>query len=46
MREWEVELDQRPTAEKKTTRGKVASATQKQSRQYIRPFFKHLKARV
>lgn len=40
---WELELDQRSADEKKTTKGKVASATQKQTRQYLQPFFKQLK---
>jgi pre-mRNA-splicing factor 18 len=41
--EWERELDARPSEIKATTKGKVASATQKQTRQHMRPFFKDLK---
>jgi pre-mRNA-splicing factor 18 len=44
--EWEKELAARPDAIKRSTKGKVASATQKQTRQYIRPLFKLLKTRT
>lgn len=40
---WELEIDERTADKKKSTKGKVASATHKQTRQYIRPFFKELK---
>lgn len=43
LRLWEAELDKRPDEVKRTMKGKVASATQKQTRQYIRPLFKLLK---
>lgn len=43
---WELELDERTADEKKSTKGKVASATHKQTRQYIRPFFKEMKKGV
>jgi len=45
LREWELELASRPSEETSTTKGKVASATHKQTRKYIRPLFKLLKAR-
>lgn len=40
---WEEELMARPAEEKGTAKGKVASATQKQTRQYIKPLFSELK---
>lgn len=40
---WEEELASRPADEKSTMKGKVASATQKQTRQYMNPLFKQLK---
>mmetsp|Transcript_19949 Transcript_19949/g.48842 ORF Transcript_19949/g.48842 Transcript_19949/m.48842 type:complete len:362 (-) Transcript_19949:426-1511(-) len=41
--EWEDELERRDTEEKRTMRGKMDSATQKQCRQFIKPMFKILK---
>mmetsp|Transcript_36712 Transcript_36712/g.72041 ORF Transcript_36712/g.72041 Transcript_36712/m.72041 type:complete len:363 (+) Transcript_36712:79-1167(+) len=43
LSQWEEALDERSIDEKKTTSGKMASATHKQTRQYIKPFFKELK---
>jgi len=45
LREWEIELANRDKEESNTAKGKVASATHKQTRKYIRPFFKLLKTR-
>jgi len=45
LQEWELELAARPPEEASSTKGKVASATHKQTRKYIRPLFKLLKAR-
>lgn len=42
---WEEELAARPADEKASSKGKDASALQKQTRQYLHPFFKQLKAR-
>lgn len=41
---WEEELAARPSDEKASAKGKQASATQKQTRQYLYPFFKQLKS--
>jgi len=41
---WEEELAARPSEEKASVKGKEASATQKQTRQYLYPFFKQLKS--
>jgi pre-mRNA-splicing factor 18 len=41
---WEEELAARPSDEKASTKGKQASGTQKQTRQYLHPFFKQLKS--
>jgi pre-mRNA-splicing factor 18 len=46
IKEWEIELDSRPVEEKRSEMGKRAHATQKQTRQWIRPFFKLLKTRT
>lgn len=40
---WELELDQRVAEDKKRAKGKVASATQKQTRSYLHLFFKQLR---
>lgn len=42
---WEKELEARPDEVKRSTRGKVAAATQKQTRQYLKPLLKQLKNR-
>ena len=44
LSEWEQQLDSRPTDVKRTLQGKVASATQKQTRSYLKPLFLLLKA--
>ncbi|KAK3837271.1 MAG: Prp18 domain-containing protein [Linnemannia elongata] len=43
LREWERDLDQRPDELKRSTPGKLATATQAQSAEYLRPFFKSLR---
>ncbi|KAF9177238.1 mRNA splicing protein prp18 [Haplosporangium sp. Z 767] len=43
LREWERDLDQRPDEVKRSTPGKLATATQAQSAEYLRPFFKLLR---
>jgi pre-mRNA-splicing factor 18 len=40
---WEEELNERPDDEKKSGKGKVASATQKQTRSYLATLFSELK---
>ncbi|KAF9902482.1 mRNA splicing protein prp18 [Linnemannia zychae] len=43
LREWEQDLDQRPDELKRSTPGKLATATQAQSAEYLKPFFKSLR---
>lgn len=43
LREWETFLDARSDDEKRTVQGKLASATQAQAGEYLKPFFKSLK---
>ncbi|KAG0305959.1 mRNA splicing protein prp18 [Dissophora globulifera] len=43
LREWEYDLDQRPDEQKRSTAGKLATSTQIQSAEYVRPFFKQLR---
>ncbi|ORX89596.1 Prp18-domain-containing protein [Basidiobolus meristosporus CBS 931.73] len=43
LREWEYDLNDRPEHVKRSTQGKHASATQKQTAEYLSPFFKLLK---
>ncbi|KAK3845089.1 MAG: Prp18 domain-containing protein [Linnemannia gamsii] len=43
LREWERDLDQRSDELKRSTPGKLATATQAQSAEYLRPFFKSLR---
>ncbi|KAK9701683.1 hypothetical protein K7432_011595 [Basidiobolus ranarum] len=43
LREWEQDLHERPEHIKRSTQGKHASATQKQTAEYLAPFFKLLK---
>ncbi|KAF9113590.1 mRNA splicing protein prp18 [Mortierella sp. AM989] len=43
LREWEQDLDQRPDEIKRSTAGKLATATRAQSAEYLRPFFKQLR---
>ncbi|OLY83924.1 Pre-mRNA-splicing factor 18, partial [Smittium mucronatum] len=44
--EWEEFLQQRPEAERRSTQGKLASATQVQSSEYMKPFFRMLKKKT
>jgi pre-mRNA-splicing factor 18 len=46
LREWEAELDLRPTEVKQSMHGKLATATQKQTRANLKPLFKLLSQRV
>ncbi|KAI8600451.1 Prp18 domain-containing protein, partial [Dissophora ornata] len=43
LRDWEHDLDQRPDELKRSTSGKLATATQAQSAEYLKPFFKQLR---
>mmetsp|Transcript_11356 Transcript_11356/g.15874 ORF Transcript_11356/g.15874 Transcript_11356/m.15874 type:complete len:365 (+) Transcript_11356:142-1236(+) len=43
--EWEDELEKRDNEEKRSAKGKMDSATQKQCRQFIKPLFKILKSK-
>lgn len=45
LKEWEEWMDQRPEQIKRSTQGKLASATQRQSAEYLKPFFKMLRQR-
>ncbi|TDL25463.1 Prp18-domain-containing protein [Rickenella mellea] len=45
LKEWEEAMDERPEHIKRTTQGKLAAATQVQSAQYLKPFFKSLRSR-
>ncbi|OMJ09428.1 Pre-mRNA-splicing factor 18, partial [Smittium culicis] len=44
--EWEELLQQRPDAERKSTQGRLAAATQIQSSEYMKPFFRLLKKKT
>eukprot|EP00249_Psilotum_nudum_P014556 c24885_g1_i1 orf=148-1386(-) len=46
LQEWEHELEDRPDAEKRTSRGKSSVATFKQCARYINPLFKMCRKRV
>ncbi|KAF9083400.1 mRNA splicing protein prp18 [Mortierella sp. GBA35] len=46
LREWERDLDQRPDELKRSTSGKLATATQAQSAEYLKPFFKSLRQKA
>jgi len=46
LAEWETELECRPKEVRMSAHGKMASATQKQTRQFIKPLFKLLKTRT
>ncbi|KAG0356391.1 mRNA splicing protein prp18 [Podila minutissima] len=46
LREWERDLDQRPDELKRSTPGKLATATQAQSAEYLKPFFKSLRQKA
>lgn len=43
IREWQSDLDSRPEDVKRSTAGKMASATFQQTKDYLNPFFKMLK---
>ncbi|KAJ3328861.1 mRNA splicing protein prp18 [Blyttiomyces sp. JEL0837] len=43
LHEWAKTLNARPEDEKRTTQGRLQSATQAQSEEYMKPFFKNLK---
>ncbi|KAF9153588.1 mRNA splicing protein prp18 [Mortierella sp. AD011] len=43
LREWEQDLDMRPDEIKRSTAGKLATATRAQSAEYLKPFFKQLR---
>ncbi|KAF9352836.1 mRNA splicing protein prp18 [Mortierella sp. NVP85] len=43
LREWDYDLDQRPDELKRSTSGKLATATQAQTAEYLKPFFKLLR---
>ncbi|KAI0671978.1 pre-mRNA splicing factor [Trametes maxima] len=45
LKEWEQWMDERPEHVKRTTQGKLAAATQRQSAEYLKPLFKLLRAR-
>ncbi|KAF9437137.1 mRNA splicing protein prp18 [Entomortierella beljakovae] len=46
LREWERDLDERPDEIKRSTAGKLATATRAQSAEYLRPFFKLLRQKA
>ncbi|CAG8639047.1 7015_t:CDS:10 [Funneliformis caledonium] len=43
IREWEQEMNNRPDHVKRSMQGKLAAATQKQTDEYMQPFFRTLK---
>ncbi|OBZ72261.1 Pre-mRNA-splicing factor 18 [Grifola frondosa] len=45
LKEWEEWMDDRPEHIKRTTQGKLAAATQRQSAEYLKPLFKLLRSR-
>ncbi|RIB12631.1 potassium channel regulatory factor [Gigaspora rosea] len=46
LREWEHEMNNRPDHIKRSTQGKFAAATQKQTNEYMQPFFRTLKKKA
>ncbi|KAG0233675.1 mRNA splicing protein prp18 [Actinomortierella wolfii] len=46
LREWEYDLDERPDDIKRSTAGKLATATQVQTAEYLKPFFKLLRQKA
>ncbi|KAI0782292.1 Prp18 domain-containing protein [Abortiporus biennis] len=46
LKEWEAFMDERPEEIKRTTQGKLAAATQRQSAEYLKPLFKLLRSRT
>ncbi|KAG7089680.1 hypothetical protein E1B28_011337 [Marasmius oreades] len=45
LKDWEEYMDERPEHIKRSTQGKLAAATQVQSAEYLKPFFKALRSR-
>ncbi|KAH9941359.1 pre-mRNA splicing factor [Amylocystis lapponica] len=45
LKEWEEWMDERPEQVKRTTQGKLAAATQRQSAEYLKPLFKLIRSR-
>jgi len=45
LNEWKEAMDERPENVKRTTQGKLAAATQRQSAEYLKPLFKNLRQR-
>jgi len=45
LKDWEEWMDDRPESVKRTTQGKLAAATQRQSAEYLKPLFKLLRSR-
>lgn len=45
LKEWEAFMDDRPEQIKRSTQGKLAAATQRQSAEYLKPLFKLLRSR-
>ncbi|KAI8817662.1 Prp18 domain-containing protein, partial [Fimicolochytrium jonesii] len=46
LREWDKYLDARPEDEKRTVQGRLQAATQGQTAEYMKPFFKQLKKKA
>ncbi|KAF9586579.1 mRNA splicing protein prp18 [Lunasporangiospora selenospora] len=46
LREWEKDLNERPDEIKRSTSGKLATATQAQTAEYLKPFFKQLRQKA
>ena len=46
LREWEQELNNRPDNVKRSTQGKLQAAIQRQTTEYLKPFFRTLKKKV
>ncbi|KAG0257146.1 mRNA splicing protein prp18 [Actinomortierella ambigua] len=46
LREWEYDLDERPDEVKRSASGKMATATQAQTAEYLKPFFKQLRQKA
>ncbi|GAA96047.1 hypothetical protein E5Q_02708 [Mixia osmundae IAM 14324] len=45
LKEWEASMAERPESVRRSTQGKLAAATQKQSAEYLKPLFKALRKR-
>ena len=46
IREWEQEMNDRPDHVKRSKQGKLTAAIQKQTDEYMQPFFRNLKKKV